>query len=197
MARFGKIDRVVFDESSAVLPPPPTTFPFTSPFLVTLPNGRAANLAVVSIEARPRHGVLLNAVVNWSATFTPPTTASVLNVPGFADVTFELLLNGTVIYRVSQTAIQKAVPLVQPTFLFTNASTTYQIASLLHFDITPVDQHVVCGCSGLNINTYTLRATNIFLSPPQVSAGTATTTALVGAVTLVAEKVAACSKGCF
>jgi len=207
MIRFGKIKRIIFDESSSVLPPPPTTFPFTSPFDVTLPNGGAVNLAVLNIDAHPQHGVLLNAVVNWSATFTPPATPSVLNLTGFADVTFELLLNGSVIYRVSQSAVQKAIPLSQPTFLFAIASTTYEIASLLHFDTTPADFNIGCklgsnigcniGCNCSGINTYTLRATNIFLVPPQVSTGIATTSAVVGAVTLVAEKVNACKKVCF
>ena len=185
MVKFGEIERVVFSQFNPVLPLPPITPPLTSPFPTNLPGGGTINLALVNVRAdHDRDGVLLSATINWSATFTPPTPAAVLNVPGFADVTFELLRNGIVIYRVDQTAIQKGFPLNQPAFLFTVTVSTFEIASLLHFDFTlPACHH--------EFNVYTLRATNIALTAPQVATGTATTTAAVGAVTLVAEKVEA------
>ncbi|MDR3589509.1 MAG: hypothetical protein P4N41_07575 [Negativicutes bacterium] len=191
MVKFGEIERVVFSQFNPVLLLPPITSPLTSPFPIELPNAGTINLALVNIRSEhDRDGVLLSAVVNWSATFTPPTPTAVLNVPGFADVTFELLRNGVVIYRVDQTAVQKGVPLVQPTFPFTTVS-TFEIASLLHFDFRLPGFDFTPPLCLQEFNVYTLRATNIALVPPQVATGTATTTAAVGAATLVAEKVEA------
>ena len=185
MVKFGEIERIFFSEINPVLPLPPIVAPLASPFPTDLPSGGAVNLALVNVRTdHDRDGVLLSAVVNWSATFTP-AAATTLNAPGFADVTFELLRNGIVIYRVNQTIEQKGFPLVQ-TIQFTTATSSFQIASLLYFDFIPT----ICRNQ---FHVYTLRATNIALTNPQVPAGsTATTTAAAGAVTLVAEKTEAC-----
>lgn len=187
--KFGEINRVVFDESNQTLPPPPITAPLMSPFTIDLSNGSTVNLAAITLSAERPVGVLLNAVVNWSSTFTPPSTTATLVVPGFAAVTFEFLRNGVVVYRVTQTAVQNSF-FTQPAGT-TTALTTYQIAALLHFDTTSVDQHV-CNKSKTRINVYTLRATNILLAAPQVSTGAAITSASVGSVTFVAEKAKSC-----
>ncbi|MDF2501352.1 MAG: hypothetical protein K0Q77_2066 [Anaerosporomusa subterranea] len=187
--KFGEIKRIVFDESNQTLPPPPITAPLISPFTINLSNGGTTNLAAVTLTAERPVGVLLNAVVNWSSTFTPPGTTATLVVPGFANVTFEILRNGVVIYRVTQTAIQNSF-FTQPAGT-TTSLTTYQIATLLHFDTTSVVPQF-CNERAPKINVYTLRATNILLVAPQVSAGTAVTTAAVGAVTFIAEKIKAC-----
>ncbi len=168
---MAKIKHVVGTEKNAVLPLPPIAFP------ISLPHGVTVNLASLTFDCHNLDAAILQAVVNWSATFTPPSTASVLTTPGYADVAFELLLNGDVIYRVIQTATQKGIPIIGN---FITATTTYQIASLLHFAI-PVYGH--------ERNNYTLRATNIVLTAPVLAAGLATTTAAAGAVTLVAKEL--------
>lgn len=187
--KFGEIKRVVFDESNQNLPPPPITAPLTTPFTTTISNGGTTNIAVVSLKAKRPVGVLLNAVVNWSATFTPPSTTATLVVPGLASITFEILRNGAVLYRVSQTAIQNAF-FTRPDGT-TTPLTVYQIATLLHFD-TALDAPQFCNEGSPQLDVYLLRATNVLLVAPQVSAGTAVTTAAVGAVTFIAEKAKTC-----
>lgn len=158
-----------FTEQNAVLPLPPAAFP------TSLSSSDIINLASLTFEIHGLEGVILNAVVNWSATFTPSATATTLVTPGFADVTFEFLRNGQVIYRVSQTVMQKGIPLSGD---FTAATTTLTTTALLHFNIATHGSH-----------TYTLRANNIVLTAPVLASGTATTSAAVGAVTLIAEGV--------
>lgn len=185
---YRKTERVFISQQNVLLPLPPTTPPLTSPFPIQLTNGGTTNLATINLSQIPDclrvdcGGVLLSAVINWSATFSPPATPSVLNVPGFADITFEFLTNGTVVYRVTQTAMQKGIPLIQPTFLFTVAVSTFEIASMLFLDTTPL-----CNSCHKLCNVYTLRATNISLVTPQTVTGGATTTAAVGAVTFVLD----------
>jgi len=184
---MSKTYRQVFvSEQNGLLSLPPTIPPFTSPFPIQLTNGGTVNLAMINLN-QTHHGMkqncdgaLLHAVINWSATFTPPpsiSASSILNTAGYANVTFEFLKNGAVIYRVTQSATQHAIPLNQPTFLFTTAIPTYEIASMLFFN---TDR---CPCSKSAI--YILRATNILLVAPQISVGGATTTAAVGAVTFL------------
>lgn len=179
-----KIDRTFVSEFNPLLPLPPIIPPLTSPFPVPLTNGATVHLA--TIDACVKNDcdvVLLSAVINWSATFTPPSsvsTSSILNTPGYANVTFEFLTNGVVVYRVTQTAVQKGFPINQPTVLFTLAVPTYEIASMLFLDTTPI-----CCNRHQKFNTYTLRANNIALVSPTISTGGATTTAAVGAVTFV------------
>ncbi|MDF2571909.1 MAG: hypothetical protein K0R55_3513 [Sporomusa sp.] len=187
--KFGEIKRIVFGNFNQTLPPPPITPPLTSPFAISLTNGSTVNLATVTLTADRPVGVLLNAVVNWSSAFNPPSSTATLVVPGFADITFEILRNGVVIYRVTQTAIQNAF-FTQPIGT-TTVLTTYQIATLLFFDTPPVVQQF-CNEGAPQLNVYTLRATNILLVAPQVSSETATTTAAIGAITFIAEKVKAC-----
>jgi len=180
-----KKERTFVSEHNALLPLPPIVSPLTSPFPIQLVNGGTVNLATIDACLRCHCDIVsLSAVINWSATFSPPSsvsTSSLLNTPGYADVTFEFLRNGIVIYRVTQTSVQKGMPLNQPAVLFTLAIPTYEIASMLFLDLTPIRY------SGHpEPNVYTLRATNISLIPPQISiVGGATTTAEVGAVTFI------------
>jgi hypothetical protein len=162
-----KIRHFILAEKNAVLPLPPTAFP------TSLSSRDIVNLASITFRIHDLDGVLLQAVVNWSATFTPSATATTLTTPGFADVTFEILLNDQVVYRVSQTTVQKENPIVGN---FTAATTTQATTALLHFNIPAHGS-----------NTYILRANNIVLTAPVLASGTATTSAAVGAVTLIAE----------
>jgi hypothetical protein len=179
-----KTECTFVNEYNSLLSLPPIIPPLTSPFPVPLTNGATVDLA--TIDACVKNDcdiVLLSAVINWSATFIPPSsisTSSILNNPGYANVTFEFLTNGVVIYRVTQTTAQKGFPINQPTVLFTLAIPTYEIASMLFLDTTPL-----CCNRHPQFNSYTLRATNITLVSPVVSTGGATTTAAVGAVTFV------------
>jgi hypothetical protein len=178
---------IFLSESNAVLPLPPIIPPLTSPFSFELLNATTVNLATIDACVRDDDEVVaLSAVINWSATFIPPasiSTISILNTPGYADVTFEFLRNGVVIYRVTQTAAQKAIPLNQPTVIFTSAIPTYEIASMLFFDRIPI-----CDSRHRKHSIYTVRATNIALVAPQVLVtGGASTTAEVGAITFVVK----------
>jgi len=180
-----KDERTFVSQYNALLPLPPMIPPLTSPFPIPLVNGGTVNLATIETCVRwDCEMVSLSAVINWSATFIPPSSisaASILNTPGYANVTFEFIRNGMVIYRVTQTAAQKGIPLNQPTTLFTLAIPTYEIASMLFLDRMPIR----CGRHQEPI-IYTLRATNIVLISPQISSiGGATATAAVGGVTLV------------
>ena len=179
--------RIFVYEQNELLPLPPIIPPLTSPFPIQLTNGGTFNLAIINlnnVEHSIKHdstGILLTAVINWSATFTPPSsisTSSILNTTGYANITFEFLRNQSVVYRVTQTAVQKGAPLNQPTVLFTTTVPTYEIASMLFWD--PVR------CPP-NATIYTLRASNVLLVAPQISTGGATTTAAVGATTFVAS----------
>ena len=162
---MAKIKHVILTEKNAL---PSTAFP-------TSLSNCTVNLSSITFNNHDMDGVILQAVINWRATFTPNDTTYALTTPGFADVTFELLLNGQVVYRVSQTAMQKGIPL---TGNFATATSTDEMTVLLHFDI-PVRGN----------NTYTLQATNIVLTAPVLASGTATTSAAVGAVTFVVEEV--------
>lgn len=178
--------RIFVSEQNGLLSLPPITPPLTSPFPIQLTNGGTVNLAIINLSntdnciKHNNNGVLLSAVINWSATFTPPpsiSTSSILTTAGYANVTFEFLTNGSVVYRVTQTAVQKGIPLNQPTVLFTTAVPTYEIASMLFSD--------PARCHRTEANVYMLRATNILLAAPLIVTGGATTTAAVGAVTFV------------
>ena len=180
-----KNERTFISEHNALLALPPIIPPLTSPFPIPLVNGGTVNLATVDACLRCDCEIVsLSAVINWSATFIPPSsisTTSILNTPGYANVTFEFLRNGIPIYRVTQTSVQKGIPLNQPAALFTLAIPTYEIASMLFIDRMPIRYRRHHGP-----NIYTLRATNIALVSPQISIiGGATVTAAVGAVTFV------------
>lgn len=180
-----KNEHTFVSEYNALLALPPIIPPLTSPFPIPLLNGGTVNLATIETCLRcDCDSVLLQASINWSVTFIPPSSisnASILNTPGYANVTFEFLRNGIVIYRVTQTAVQKGIPLNQPTTLFTLAIPTYEIAAMLFVDLMPIRHAQHHGSTA-----YTLRATNIILFAPQIaSIGGATITAAVGAVTFV------------
>lgn len=181
-----KIERIFVRESNPLLPLPPIIPPLTSPFPIPLANGGVVNLATLDVCIKNDcEVVLLEAVINWSATFIPPASvsaSSLLNIPGYANVTFEFLANGIVIYRVTQTAVQKGFPINQPTVLFTAAVPTYEIASMLFVDTAPL-----CHNRHQKFNIYTLRATNITLIAPEFSTGGAAAAAAVGAVTFVLQ----------
>jgi len=183
---FSRVRRIIVAEQNAVLSLPPITPPLSSPFPIQLTNGGTlAPLAFITVDLRHcNSAVLLSAVVNWSVTFTPPETPSVLNVPGFADITFEIGLNGFGIYTVTQTAVQKGTPL-EDSCLFSETVPTFEIASLLHLNTTPLR-------SEFNEFTYTLQASNISIVPPKVASGTATASAAVGAVTFAAQVIERC-----
>lgn len=178
-----KTEHIFVNEYNPILALPPIIPPLTSPFPIALTNGGTIDLATINACVKNEcDAVLLSAVINWSATFIPPSsvsTSSILNTPGYANVTFEFLTNGVVIYRVTQTAAQMGFPINQPTVLFTLAVPTYEIASMLFLDTTSF-----C-CKQQKMNNYTLRATNITLVSPAVATGGASTTANVGAVTFV------------
>ena len=179
-----KTERTFVNEYNSLLSLPPIMPPFISPFPVDLPNGGVVNLATIEACINSNCDIAsLSAVINWSASFFPPSgvsTSTILNNPGYANVTFEFLRNGVVIYRVNQTIGQVGFPINQPTVLFTLAVPTYEIASMLFLDTTPL-----CNNRHLKANTYLLRANNITLVPPAFTAGGAATTAQVGAVTFL------------
>ncbi|AEG58834.1 hypothetical protein [Desulforamulus ruminis] len=170
--RFGPIERVFVSEQAAL-----------TPGSILLPNGGSVDLASITVQG-DCPAVLLQAVINFSVTFTPLITPVIATVPGFAQITFEFLLNGTPIYRVTETAEQAGLPLG---LLFTTASTTFETVNMLHFDLSNLT-----GLSSTSIDTYTLRASNIILTPPLVTpAGVAagTVSAAAGPVTFIAEAV--------
>lgn len=182
-------DRCIFVvQNNGLLSLPPITSPLISPFPIQLINQGTFNLAIIELSnfhKSKKHsscGIILEAVINWSATFSPPSSissSSILNNTGYANVTFEFLKNEVVIYRVTQTAAQTGISLNQPTVLFTSPVSTYEIASMLFFDANSFH-----GCCS---EIYQLRATNILLSAPKLSTGGATITAAVGAVTFLAK----------
>lgn len=179
MLPLTEVERVVTAERHAVTPLPSTTEPIESPFPVNLPAGGTVELARLTIDLRrDRDAVLLLGTVNWSASFS----AEIITRGGSADVTFELLRDGAVIYRVTQSAVQLEVAaLSRPV---SAAAAVFQIASLRHLDTTPLTGKTNCV-------TYTLRATNIILVKPDSPDEQNTVTAEAGAVTLTAQEIEA------
>ena len=155
----------------------------TPPFLLALPHNTPTELAKIVIYRSHKcecNCVIIKSVVNYSVTFTPPSAAAPLTTPGYGDITFELLVNGNVVYRVLQTALQKGFPL--PPANFSTPATTFEIASLLH-----VNQTSACCCNPCGYyDILTLRATANLVAP-LTTTGTATIAANAGAVTLIAE----------
>lgn len=154
------------------------------PFPIALVVDSTIDLAIVTLDLSHSAGVVLQGVVNWSASFTIPPTET-LGEKGFAEVTFQLLRDGQVIYQVIKTIRQKDFAIAD--VLQTNA--TFDIASLLHLDILPLK-------SAAGQTTYTLRATDIALFKQDVGASGSeypSVAAAVGAVTLIAQEVEACS----
>ncbi|MEN6411796.1 MAG: hypothetical protein ABFC84_03395 [Veillonellales bacterium] len=164
----------IYEENSVVTPP----------FPISLTNNTTAEIGKLTI-CRPLQQcgcLIVTAVVNWSATFTPPDGVSAtVSTAGYADIVIELLFNNNVIYRVFQTALQKAIPL--PPALFSSASTTCEIAPLLYSYQMPF-----CFNSCGYYDMIALHATAKLVAPV-VSTGTAAASANIGAVTLIAEVV--------
>lgn len=177
--KFTEIERVFVSET-----PDPVT---ASPFSTILNNGSNLDLASITIDANcDKNGILLFGVVNWSITVTPLIDSVAIAIPAYGQISFDILLNGIVIYRVTQTAAQFGFPI---TGVFGIPSTTYNIATLLHFDTSALTAFTTS-----LVNTYTLRASNIILTPPLLSIGGLTAggiTAAAGPVTFLAEKVEA------
>lgn len=178
MTEFAKVKKVLNSERNAVLPLPSSNPSNTSPFPKVLPEGKTVELAHVTIKVgHDPSGVLLLANVNWSATFP----GSAFTTGGWAEVTFEILRDGVVIYRVHPSAVQgendgsTAPP----------ALTVFRITALRHVDTTPV-------CDKTGKVTYTLRATNIIIVDPVGETAT-TTKANVGAVMLTVKQIEACT----
>lgn len=179
---FSGVERVYVDENAAPLALPPASFP------IPLTEGSTIELATLGIKlGADRDGILLAAAVNWSATFdfTPVVNFAILQ-PSVVTITFELLRDGEPIYRITQSATQSIVPFARTAQRLTTS--TYEIAALLHFDPSAVFEFA-------GFTTYTLRATNISITPfifqfdgtPVISI-----TAAAGAVTLIAKKIEAC-----
>lgn len=181
MIKLTRIEDVVTEEKNERLPLPPAAPPITSPFPLLLANGANYDLATVSLDLNgDRDGVLLFAVVNWSASF--PT--SVALVPGSVDITFQFLRNGKLIYEIIETALQP--PIAQQNAAVSVPGTTdFQVASLRFLDTAPTQS---CPC----VLTYTLRAANIVLTPIREVNGTfLPVAAAIGAITLTAEEIEA------
>ncbi len=153
-------------------------------FPINLPAGGTVELCrIVVPEERGSRAVLLNAVVNWRATFTGLTTPVAIAVPGFVRVSFELLRNGGVVYRVIETANQAAPTIIGS---FIGPTTTFVTTALLHLDAASLCGNSCAGSPAL----YTLRATNIIFAPPLFGGvPAATVSAAAGAVTLAFEAV--------
>lgn len=167
MISYGAVEQVFFNESGRILNPP---------FLTSISNG--VILSTVELhQGNDRVGVWLSGLVNWSVTFAPRSGAATLTTAGFADVVFELLLNGTAIQRISQTAVQKG------NFL-SAASTTTQVATLLYFDQSLL-KDTECN------DSYSLRVASVALAAPVYNNGSGTISAAAGAVSLIAAIVEA------
>ncbi|MDD4600564.1 hypothetical protein SDC9_13766 [bioreactor metagenome] len=162
MVRFTKVKKVVNDEKF---------------FTKALIEGSSIELARVKLDLRrEKAGVLLLGTVNWRATF--PSTA--FDTGGWAEVTFELLRDGAVIYRIHQSAVQGenignlSSPPIQ---------TVFRITTLRHFDTASVfgkPEKV----------RYALRATNIIMIDP-IGDTPVVVTAHIGAVTFTAQEIEA------
>lgn len=176
MIAFTKVKKVVNSERNPVLPLPSSKPPYRSPFPKVLPEGRTVELARATIKiGHEPSGVLLLANVNWSATFP----GNAFTNGGWAEVTFEVLRDDTVIYRVHQSALQgendgsTAPP----------ALTVFRSTSLRHVD---------SACAKTGKVTYILRAANIVKVDP-VGETSVTARTNVGAVMLTVKQIEACT----
>lgn len=126
---YNGIERVFVDESAA-----------------PLPEGGIIELATLGINlGDDKDGILLMAAVNWSVTFDfVPVVDFAIIQPHIANITFELLRDSEVIYRITQSATQSIVPLARTGQRVT--STTYELVALLYFD--------PAACAPVGFNTY-------------------------------------------
>lgn len=163
MVEFTKVRKVMNKERSSVLPPSNS-----------LPAGKTVELAKAKINLKHKpSGVLLYANVNWSATFNDSADGS------WAETTFELLRDGSVIYHVHQSAIRGESKGAE-----TSSATVFRNAVLRYFDTVPAIDKI-------GKVTYTLRATNIIVAALN-GEHDATTTVNAGAVILTAQQIEAC-----
>lgn len=173
MERLGEVEVTVVREHYA------TT---TVPFPISLKDDSQVDLANITVCLSDyTEAVLLQATVNWSANFTIPAVTE-LREHGLAEVTFQILREGQSIYQVTQTIRQKDFMLVDTI----QTNTTYEMNSILHFDITPL--------TGFSRTvTYTLRTSDITLFGQNgtFTGGSSEVSAAVGSVTFVAQE---CSK---
>lgn len=170
---LNKVERVIIDE---IIAPLPATIPFATPLL----EGDTLELARVDVQVGgDKDGILLLAVVNWGLRVTSDNVAADVISSGYANVTFELLCNGAVIYRTMQTAVQTFISDTQkPTEM-----TTFEIADISYLDI-------ISGRTNPGINTYVLQATDITIIGPNVNSGSIVSASVsVGPVTLAAEDI--------
>lgn len=167
------VKRIIVDQSIAPLP---ATIPLTTP----LPEGEMVELARIDVGADcEKDGILLTVVANWGIRVTSNNEIVSISSSGSANVTFELLRNETVIYRITQTAVQ--------TFLNKSEgpveTATFEIADIRYLDFST--RAIKPGS-----NTYFLRVANITIIEPVISNGASVlTTASVGPVTFVAEVI--------
>ncbi|MBU2700149.1 hypothetical protein Ga0466249_001241 [Sporomusaceae bacterium BoRhaA] len=171
------IERVFNYQANTIISPP---------FPINLPAASTVSLATLAIPVH-HAAYLVRAVINWGATFTPLATPIVLTAPGFAQVQFQILRDGTPIEIVTQTAGQTGALIGIGTFA--TAVSTYEIAAM---QILGTDS--LCSCVGNSCSTFELRATNITLQAPLSTAAAVagTTTAAVGLVSLTIEEIEPC-----
>ncbi|MBP2664164.1 MAG: hypothetical protein H6Q71_2112 [Firmicutes bacterium] len=158
------------------------------PFPINLPAGGTVSLATLAIPVR-HAAYLVRAVINWGATFTPLASQTPLTAPGFAQVQFQIVRDGTPIELVTQTAGQTGFGIG---LAFTTATSTYEIAAM-----QILGTGSLCSCVGNPISTFELRATNIILQAPLNITGTVSTAigtpaAAVGLVSLTIEEIEPC-----
>jgi hypothetical protein len=171
------IERVFNYQTNTIISPP---------FPIKLQAGNTLPLATLPIPVR-HAAYLVRAVINWDATFTPLVTLEDgLSAPGFAQVQFQILRDGTPLESVTQTAGQIGATIGLE---FTSATSTYAIATL-----QVLDTQSLCSCAGTPISIFELRATNIILQAPldETSTTDGTTTAAVGLLSLTVKEIEAC-----
>ena len=195
MLKFTVVEQVVHEQKNQVLPLPPDSPPI-SPFPVSLSQGQQffgvapagpLTLAKVKLDlTKDRDGVLLLAVVNWSA-FCP---AGRIAIPVVVEADFEILRNGTVIYAARETIL---APAVGVQLLLGNelpADTGFSITSLRHFDTG------LTTCPG-GLITYTLQINNVAVfNAADTQDNFIPPTVAIGAVTLVAKEIAGRQVAC-
>lgn len=177
MIPFTKVKRAVTYQRRSLEGTPNPLLPFQSRFTKQLRSGTTVELAHLKVSLRnEKTGILLGGTVNWSTTFPGPAS----NTGGWAEITFELLRNKTVICRVHQTAVQSEI---NSDSRILPQITVFRIAGFRHFDTTSV-------FGKTETVRYALRATNIVTVDPAGENAIATT-AKVGSVTLTAQLIEA------
>ncbi|HBS58251.1 MAG TPA: hypothetical protein DEA44_03180 [Firmicutes bacterium] len=163
----------------------------TGTFATSLPVGGTVPLASIAVPVgRDRDAFLVRATMNWNATFTPLLSLLTLTGLGFAQVTFELLRDGVVIGRVTDTINQPdgSIGAVVATTTVGFDTTTVEV-----LDTSSITGAVASGA----IAIFELRATNIVAVGPVNVLGTvtvplATVTLAAALTTLVIEEIEAC-----